>query len=110
LPAQRGTHATPLFGKSSSTRFDAFSAALRRCTERRRAPLPDGRYRIDYPARAPFVPAHAKPLRVNGQSNPDGTSPNMISMLTVRAGLSRQESDNIFGSTAVNFFGRKQFH
>ncbi|MGZ8423497.1 MAG: hypothetical protein ACXWYD_00950 [Candidatus Binatia bacterium] len=35
---------------------------------------------------------------------PDGTSPNMISMLTARAGFSRQESDNIFRSTAVNFF------
>ena len=26
--------------------------------------LPTGRYRIDYPARAPHVPAHIKPLRV----------------------------------------------
>jgi hypothetical protein len=26
--------------------------------------LPTGRYRIDYPARAPYVPAHIKPLRV----------------------------------------------
>jgi aminocarboxymuconate-semialdehyde decarboxylase len=26
-----------------------------------------GRFRIDYPARAPFVPEHIKPLRVNGR-------------------------------------------
>jgi aminocarboxymuconate-semialdehyde decarboxylase len=29
--------------------------------------LPSGHYRIDYPARAPFVPEHIKPLRVNGR-------------------------------------------
>jgi hypothetical protein len=34
----------------------------------------------------------------------------MISMLTARARFLRQESANIFGSTAVNFFARKQFH
>jgi len=33
--------------------------------------LPTGRYRIDYPARAPFVPAHIKPLRVNGRPKSD---------------------------------------
>jgi len=33
--------------------------------------LPTGRYRIDYPARAPFVPAHIKPLRVNGRPKAD---------------------------------------
>jgi aminocarboxymuconate-semialdehyde decarboxylase len=33
--------------------------------------LPSGRYRIDYPARAPFVPAHIKPLRVNGRPKSD---------------------------------------
>jgi aminocarboxymuconate-semialdehyde decarboxylase len=33
--------------------------------------LPTGRYRIDYPARAPFVPAHIKPLRVNGRPRSD---------------------------------------
>ena len=29
--------------------------------------LSSGYYRIDYPARAPFVPEHIKPLRVNGR-------------------------------------------
>jgi aminocarboxymuconate-semialdehyde decarboxylase len=33
--------------------------------------LPTGRYRIDYPARAPFVPEHIKPLRVNGRPKSD---------------------------------------
>jgi aminocarboxymuconate-semialdehyde decarboxylase len=33
--------------------------------------LTGGRYRIDYPARAPFVPAHIKPLRVNGRPKSD---------------------------------------
>src|SRR5215208_1012142 len=33
--------------------------------------LPSGRYRIDYPARVPFVPAHIKPLRVNGRPKCD---------------------------------------
>jgi len=33
--------------------------------------LPSGRYRIDYPARAPFVPAHIKPLRINGRPKSD---------------------------------------
>src|SRR5262245_150722 len=33
--------------------------------------LPSGRYRIDYPARAPFVPEHIKPLRVNGRPKSD---------------------------------------
>ena len=33
--------------------------------------LPTGRYRIDYPARAPFVPAHIKPLRVDGRPKSD---------------------------------------
>jgi aminocarboxymuconate-semialdehyde decarboxylase len=33
--------------------------------------LPSGRYRIDYPARAPFVPEHIKPLRVNGRPKAD---------------------------------------
>ena len=33
--------------------------------------LPTGRYRIDYPARAPFIPAHIKPLRVNGRPKSD---------------------------------------
>ncbi|MEO6163348.1 MAG: hypothetical protein ABIP88_04330 [Candidatus Binatia bacterium] len=41
--------------------------------------------------------------------HPDGTSPNTISMLTARAGLSRQDHDNILGATAADFFGRKQF-
>src|SRR6266404_7272397 len=33
--------------------------------------LPTGHYRIDYPARAPHVPAHIKPLRVNGRPKSD---------------------------------------
>jgi len=33
--------------------------------------LPSGRYRIDYPARAPFVPAHIKPLRIYGRPKSD---------------------------------------
>jgi predicted TIM-barrel fold metal-dependent hydrolase len=33
--------------------------------------LRSGRLRIDYPARAPFVPAHIKPLRVNGRPKSD---------------------------------------
>ena len=33
--------------------------------------LPTGRCRIDYPARAPFVPAHIKPLRVGGRPKSD---------------------------------------
>ena len=33
--------------------------------------LPSGRYRIDYPARAPLVPDHIKPLRVNGRPKSD---------------------------------------
>lgn len=33
--------------------------------------MPDGRYRIDDPARAPFVPARIKPLGVNGRPRCD---------------------------------------
>jgi aminocarboxymuconate-semialdehyde decarboxylase len=33
--------------------------------------LSTGQYRIDYPARAPFVPEHIKPLRVNGRPKSD---------------------------------------
>jgi predicted TIM-barrel fold metal-dependent hydrolase len=33
--------------------------------------LPTGRCRIDYPARAPFVPEHIKPLRVQGRDMSD---------------------------------------
>jgi hypothetical protein len=48
--------------------------------------LPTGRYRIDYPARAPYVPAHIKPLRVK----------------PARSELARL--DNLLGSTAAEFF------
>ncbi len=37
--------------------------------------------------------------------HPDGTSPNTISMLEARAGLSRQDLDNLLGNTASEFFG-----
>jgi aminocarboxymuconate-semialdehyde decarboxylase len=33
--------------------------------------LPTGRHRIDYPARAPLVPDHIKPLRLNGRPKSD---------------------------------------
>lgn len=36
--------------------------------------LPTGRCRIDYPARAPFVPAHIKPLRSVGDRSPTSKS------------------------------------
>jgi predicted TIM-barrel fold metal-dependent hydrolase len=42
--------------------------------------------------------------------HPDGTSPNTISMLTARAGLSQQDHNNILGATAADFFDLKQFH
>jgi len=58
------THFTPL---------DAFADLNPRYAELgpRLVALPDGRYRIDYPARAPFVPGHIKPLRVNGRPKSD---------------------------------------
>ena len=37
--------------------------------------------------------------------HPDGTSPNTISMLKTRSGLSAQDFDNLLGSTAAEFFG-----
>ena len=54
------THFTPL---------DAFADLDPKYTEQgpRVVALPSGNYRIDYPARAPFVPEHIKPLRVNGR-------------------------------------------
>jgi aminocarboxymuconate-semialdehyde decarboxylase len=54
------THFTPL---------DAFADLDPKYAEQgpRLVALPTGRYRIDYPARAPFVPEHIKPLRVNGR-------------------------------------------
>jgi aminocarboxymuconate-semialdehyde decarboxylase len=58
------THFTPL---------DAFADLDPKYAEQgpRVVELPTGRYRIDYPARAPFVPAHIKPLRVNGRPKSD---------------------------------------
>lgn len=58
------THFTPL---------DAFADLDAKYAEHgpRVVALPSGRYRIDYPARAPFVPAHIKPLRVNGRPKSD---------------------------------------
>ena len=58
------THFTPL---------DAFADLDPKYAEQgpRVVALPTGRYRIDYPARAPFVPAHIKPLRVNGRPKAD---------------------------------------
>ena len=57
------THFTPL---------DAFADLDPKYAEQgpRVVALPTGRFRIDYPARAPFVPAHIKPLRVNGRPSP----------------------------------------
>jgi aminocarboxymuconate-semialdehyde decarboxylase len=58
------THFTPL---------DAFADLDAKYAEQgpRVVALPSGRYRIDYPARAPFVPAHIKPLRLNGRPKSD---------------------------------------
>jgi aminocarboxymuconate-semialdehyde decarboxylase len=58
------THFTPL---------DAFADLDPKYREQgpRVVALPSGRYRIDYPARAPHVPAHIKPLRVNGRPRSD---------------------------------------
>ena len=41
--------------------------------------------------------------------HPDGTSPNTISMLQAREGLSSQDIDNLLGGTAAEFFGFKQY-
>jgi len=58
------THFTPL---------DAFADLDVKYAEQgpRVVALPTGRYRIDYPARAPHVPAHIKPLRINGRPKSD---------------------------------------
>ncbi len=58
------THFTPL---------DAFADLDAKYAEQgpRVVALPTGRFRIDYPARVPFVPAHIKPLRVNGRPKSD---------------------------------------
>jgi aminocarboxymuconate-semialdehyde decarboxylase len=58
------THFTPL---------DAFADLDPKYTDQgpRLVALPSGHYRIDYPARAPFVPAHIKPLRINGRPKSD---------------------------------------
>jgi aminocarboxymuconate-semialdehyde decarboxylase len=39
--------------------------------------------------------------------HPDGTSPNTISMLKARAGLTAQDIENLLGDTAAEFFGLK---
>jgi hypothetical protein len=36
--------------------------------------------------------------------HPNGTSPNTISMLKTRSGLSAQDFDSLLGSTAAEFF------
>jgi len=41
--------------------------------------------------------------------HPDGTSPNTISMLQAREGLSPRDLDNLLGNTAADFFGLKRF-
>jgi len=41
--------------------------------------------------------------------HPDGTSPNTISMLKARAGLSSQDLDSLLGGTAAEFFGFKEY-
>ncbi|MGH7816744.1 MAG: amidohydrolase family protein, partial [Candidatus Binatia bacterium] len=41
--------------------------------------------------------------------HPDGTSPNTISMLQARAGLSHQDRDHLLGGTAAEFFGIKEY-
>jgi predicted TIM-barrel fold metal-dependent hydrolase len=41
--------------------------------------------------------------------HPDGTSPNTISMLKARQGLTQQDIDNLLGGTAAEFFGLKQY-
>lgn len=58
------THFTPL---------DAFADLDPKYSDQgpRVVELPTGRYRIDYPARVPFVPAHIKPLRLNGRPRSD---------------------------------------
>jgi len=58
------THFTPL---------DAFADLDPKYAEQgpRLVALTSGRYRIDYPARAPFVPAHIKPLRIHGRPKSD---------------------------------------
>ena len=58
------THFTPL---------DAFADLDPKYSEQgpRVVALPSGRYRIDYPARAPHVPEHIKPLRLSGRPKSD---------------------------------------
>jgi predicted TIM-barrel fold metal-dependent hydrolase len=41
--------------------------------------------------------------------HPDGTSPNTVSMLKARQGLTQQDIDNLLGGTAAEFFGLKQY-
>jgi aminocarboxymuconate-semialdehyde decarboxylase len=41
--------------------------------------------------------------------HPDGTSPNTISMLKARPGLSPEDVDNLLGGTAAEFFGLKRY-
>ena len=41
--------------------------------------------------------------------HPDGTSPNTISMLKSRDGLSAQDIDHLLGGTAADFFGLKEY-
>jgi len=58
--------------------------------------LPGGRYRIDYPARAPFVPAHIKPLRI--------TEYHFDAKV-----MRRSQQGNLLGGTAADFFGLKGY-
>jgi aminocarboxymuconate-semialdehyde decarboxylase len=41
--------------------------------------------------------------------HPDGTSPNTVTLLKQREGLSAQDIDNLLGGTAAEFFGLKQY-
>jgi hypothetical protein len=37
--------------------------------------------------------------------HPDGTSPNTVSMLKAREGLTQGDIDNLLGNSAADFFG-----
>ena len=41
--------------------------------------------------------------------HPDGTSPNTVSMLQARNGLTVRDTDNLLGGTAADFFGLKRY-
>jgi len=41
--------------------------------------------------------------------HPDMTSPNTVSMLQAREGLTQQDIDKLLGGTAAEFFGLNQY-